>query len=313
MGFEKIFSIQDYGETHHLLQIFGLKIKFPKRRFAKKRKENPYYYYKKNNIDIRTLPPAEGQIRDIQLANLALLKELDYVCKQSGLQYWLDYGSLLGAIRHKGFIPWDDDIDVSMLRSDYEKVIEAFEKYSRNKDIYAKYEIAETSAYRIAIKVRHRKCKHLFVDIFPDDLYGTHVSTKEQEEITKDLKEQWKQLQKELSKDTPINVAQEKFKKVINSNLKNDYSKSDILMGMDFYHSRKYWIYDNDMIFPLIDIEFEGFKFPAIRLAEEYLKKVYGDYMAYPDKIGFGHNSYKNLSNDEQKTIQYLIQRLEIK
>lgn len=313
MGFEKIFSIQDYQETHHLLQIFGLKVKFPKRKYAKMKKENLYYYYKKNNLDIRTIPPAEGQIRDIQLANLALLKELDYVCKQAGLEYWLDYGSLLGAVRHKGFIPWDDDIDVSMLRSDYEKVIEAFEKYSRDNDIYAKYELAETSAYRLAIKVRHRKCKPLFVDVFPDDLYGAHVSIEEQEKITKSLKEQWKQLQRELSKDTPINVAQEKFKNVITSNLKNDYSNSDILMGMDFYHSRKYWLYDSDMIFPLTDIEFEGFKFPAVRLADEYLKKLYGDYMAYPNKIGFGHNSYKKLSIDEQNTIQNLIQRLETK
>ena len=83
---EDIFSITDYGETHHLLKLFGLKIKFPKREFAKKKKESPYYYYKKNNIDITTIPPATGQIRDIQLANLALLKELDYVCKQNGLK-----------------------------------------------------------------------------------------------------------------------------------------------------------------------------------------------------------------------------------
>ena len=135
----KIFSIQEYGETHYKITIMGIVIKCPKAEYAKKKKENLYYYYKKNNIDITTLPPAEGQVRDIQLANLVLLKEMDYVCKQAGLKYWLDGGTLLGAVRHKGFIPWDDDIDTAMLRNDYEQIIEAFEKYSRNPDIYVGY------------------------------------------------------------------------------------------------------------------------------------------------------------------------------
>ena len=68
-----IFSITDYGETHKILRILGLKIKFPKPEYAKAKNNSPFYYYRKNNIDITTIPPATGQIRDIQLANLALL------------------------------------------------------------------------------------------------------------------------------------------------------------------------------------------------------------------------------------------------
>ena len=48
---EKIFSIKDYGETHKIMRLLGLKIKFPKTEYAKKKKESLYYYYKKNNID----------------------------------------------------------------------------------------------------------------------------------------------------------------------------------------------------------------------------------------------------------------------
>ena len=306
-----IFSIEDYGKTHRQIKLLGIKIKFPKFRYIRKKKENPYYEYKKNNLDIRTIPKATGQIRDIQLANLALLKELDYVCKQANLQYWLDYGTLLGAVRHKGYIPWDDDIDVSMLRDDYDKIIDAFEKYSRDKNIYAKFEIAETTAYRVAIKIRHKRCKHLFVDVFPNDLYGDHVSTKQQEQITKELKKQWEYLQKELTSDTPVKIAQEKFDKVIKNNLKNKCSNSDILMGMDFYHSRKYWLYDNEIFFPLVDIEFEGYSFPAVNQPVVYLERVYGDYMAYPEKIGFGHNSYVQLSNEDNEVIKSLINDLE--
>ena len=55
---------------------------------------------------------------------LGLLKKLDEVCKKHSLRYWIECGTLLGAIRHQGFIPWDDDIDVVMPRKDYDKLYE---------------------------------------------------------------------------------------------------------------------------------------------------------------------------------------------
>ena len=62
----KFFSIKDHSETHRIMYIMGLNLKFPKAEYAKKKKENLFYYYKKNNIDITTIPPAKGQTRDIQ-------------------------------------------------------------------------------------------------------------------------------------------------------------------------------------------------------------------------------------------------------
>jgi lipopolysaccharide cholinephosphotransferase len=60
------------------------------------------------------------ELRRIQLDLLAILKDVDAICRRHGLRYWLDGGTLLGAVRHCGFIPWDDDVDIAMPREDYE-------------------------------------------------------------------------------------------------------------------------------------------------------------------------------------------------
>ena len=59
--------------------------------------------------------------KKVWAVELNMLEMLDDICKRHGLQYFVDYGTLLGAVSHKGFVPWDDDIDVTMFRDDCEK------------------------------------------------------------------------------------------------------------------------------------------------------------------------------------------------
>lgn len=65
----------------------------------------------------------ELTLDEMKAVELGILKKFDSICKENGLEYSLAYGTMLGAIRHKGFIPWDDDIDVFMKREDYEKLL----------------------------------------------------------------------------------------------------------------------------------------------------------------------------------------------
>ena len=121
-------------------------------------------------------------LEEIHSALLGILVEFDRVCRENDLHYSLAYGSLLGAIRHKGFIPWDDDIDVSMPRPDYEKFYELIKsgKVTLNKHFLlaedrgkkAEYPFLKLMDDRYSIKSRtHIEVPYLFLDIFPLDGY----------------------------------------------------------------------------------------------------------------------------------------------
>lgn len=121
------------------------------------------------------------ELRRLQLVQLQILKEFDKVCRENDIKYILDAGTLLGAVRHKGFIPWDDDIDVRMLRSEYEKFREIackdfsdtiyFQDYRNEKAypwLYSKVRMYGTRAVRVGQE--HLGMRDgIFIDIFPCD------------------------------------------------------------------------------------------------------------------------------------------------
>ena len=68
------------------------------------------------------------RIEQVQAANLKVIKAVDHICRSHGITYLLDAGTLIGAVRHQGFIPWDDDVDIAFLREEYEKFIAVAKK-----------------------------------------------------------------------------------------------------------------------------------------------------------------------------------------
>ena len=118
----------------------------------------------------------EEELREIQLG---ILKDIDSFCKERKIQYFLYAGSLIGAIRHKGFIPWDDDIDICMKRKDYEFFFKHFDSagfsyrksicLENNKEYYlAAGKVVDTRT--VVIEAVENPCElGVFVDIFPMD------------------------------------------------------------------------------------------------------------------------------------------------
>lgn len=303
-----IATISNYSETRNLITILGFKIKIAKREIAKERQENVFYQYKKDKIDITKVPPAQGLLRDIQLANLALLKELAYVCEKNNFKYILDAGTLLGAVRHSRFIPWDDDIDILMFREDYEKIVSAFKNTTRNSDIYAEYHRDKDTNSQYFIKIKHKKCPFLGVDIFPLDSYGKHLSPKEQLITTNKICKILKHLKKEIDP----NISNKETKTILTKTMKEKILLSsanengDFVYGVDFAHKLKNWFLDRDIVLPLRKIQFEDSKYTTVNKPKEFLKNIYGDYMKYPKKMKILHYSYKNLTSEQLETIKKL-------
>lgn len=301
-----IATISNYSETRNLITILGFKIKIAKREIAKERQENVFYQYKKDKIDITKVPPAQGLLRDIQLANLALLKELAYVCEKNNFKYILDAGTLLGAVRHSRFIPWDDDIDILMFREDYEKIVSAFKNTTRNSDIYAEYHRDKDTNSQYFIKIKHKKCPFLGVDIFPLDSYGKHLSPKEQLIATNKICKILKHLKKEINP----NISNKETKTILTKTIKEKILLSstnengDFVYGVDFAHKLKNWFLDRDIVLPLRKIQFEDSIYTTVNKPKEFLKNIYGDYMKYPKKMKILHYSYKNLTSEQLETIK---------
>lgn len=125
---------------------------------------------------------SQKELKELQNVETELLQEIDRICKKCGIHYNMVGGTMLGAVRHKGFIPWDDDADIGLLRKEYEKFREAC-KTELDTEKYYFQDIHDTKGYRWGYgKLRKKNTKFVrlgqedmpydqgcFVDVFPFD------------------------------------------------------------------------------------------------------------------------------------------------
>ena len=235
-----------------------------------------YFYINNYLINASELPPTkDANLRIMQKCDAELLRILDSICKKHNLTYWLDFGTLLGAYRHKGFIPWDDDMDVSMIRSDYEKLIPILKSELPDDD----FNIEESNG-RIGLGYKHEKTG-IWCDIFPVDFYKTNELSETNINILKSKITKYRSFYMKNKEKLSSEEIQENRKKIIDENPNENFVI--VYHGREFDHQHPKAFYCTEDIFPLTNIAFENMIFPAPNNCEKYLKKIFGiNYMQVP-------------------------------
>ena len=259
----------------------------------------------------------QRHLRAVQLKELEILKAIRDICKRHGIEYWLDGGTILGAVRHGGFIPWDDDIDIAIRLTDVPRFVEVA-KRELPEGLLIQTMQSDPSCRLPIIKVRDTNSflveggddfsrsyqKGLYVDIFPLMPYPS-VSRSFCKRVTKEYcRANGILLQQHVY--SWHSVAQLLWFGAKRFYYRTLWSVACALRPMNEYFSNTletngYGITHHITdVFPVGTISFEGETFSAPANPDAYLRDIYGDYMQLPpEEKRRGHAVFyiENLSN----------------
>jgi len=261
----------------------------------------------------------EMSLRDTQEKTLEVLMEFDKLCKSLGVTYYLVWGTLIGAIRHKGFIPWDDDLDVAMFPDDYEMIYSYLKENDDKLEIH-NMETCQECFYNISrvcdkthlLKFTNKKyTSGLFIDIYVMHGLGN----------TEDLGYWRKRFEKypkwrraiNICASTTLLIGKNPLIKILNLPLVvftkaigkdyfvkkfNDFRKFDIdkseFLGLPQWEEV---IFEKKDFAEVKYVQFEGFMAPIPIGYDNFLKSYYGDYMILPPESGrhpsHGYKAYE--------------------
>ncbi len=269
-------------------------------------------------------------LSEIQHLELDILIEFDRVCRANGLRYGLCGGTLLGAVRHGGFIPWDDDIDVMMPRPDYNKLMEIANKefpahykldtpYNDNDTLHAYGKIYDSRTDLVEFPQSKRIPSHLYIDIFPVDgmpndpikqekhrkrvrkkmlaLYGFKVAKYNAKCAKNFIKRLFWKFAAFIDRLMPKKKLIKKIDKLVEK-YPFDSSKycAVIVAGYGFREimPKQVYVFDNELAF-------EGKNFTVTAKPDYYLTNIYGNYMTLPpeqDRVHHENEVYLNEDNE---------------
>ena len=242
-------------------------------------------------------------LEEIHKIELNILVDVDRFCRENNICYSLDGGTLLGAIRHKGFIPWDDDIDVIMPREDYNRFVKSYHSEDGryrlyNKDTSPAYrtqmfsKVIDTQTVADEGLYEQQDAYGLWVDVFPADYvpaktracrriqkrflkYRHLLFVRQRKKSEKSLKDKLYSAFYLCKSNTSVLCAAERYaKSAANSGYVSNLTMMfERLLGFRFPEA----LFHN-----LIDVSFEGHTFKGFAGYDNYLTELYGDYMKLP-------------------------------
>ena len=250
-----------------------------------------------------SMPKATGFARTLQLLNLEILVEIDRICRKHNLRYWLSFGSALGAIRHSGFIPWDDDIDICMIHDDWQKfnaiakqeLPEAFTSMVLPGDIgrVCRREFMPTTDEELINFTLWKNQDKLFfgVDIFPVYWLKNEISDDDAAEFIWETRKKKHLKMKRDGHDIRARIRiQEETDEALLPIIGEEGSRR-IFASLHCFHPMPY-IWHSDDIFPLKEVHFEGKKFLAAKESALILWQEHGDFwtpLVMPTHVNLGH------------------------
>ncbi|MDY0039118.1 MAG: LicD family protein [Desulforhabdus sp.] len=246
-------------------------------------------------------------LRRMQLIQLEMLLEIDRICRKFGIQYCIIAGTLLGAVRHKGFIPWDDDVDVALLRPEYERFCRACEKELDRERFFLQTH-SNTSDYRwgygkirrVGTEFVREGQEHMthptgvFVDVFPLDNVPDNLFLRRIHNLTCTIirKMLWSAVGAKSDPKVILRCAYrclslfpKSFVFFLYDRLMRTSNKkpTEMVRILTFpTPDNGYYGYYRKWYVELADIEFEGHFFPGPKDYDEYLSFKFGNYHEPP-------------------------------
>lgn len=274
-------------------------------------------------MDTQYKPMPPEDLRQLQLIQLEMLLEVDRICKKRNIKYCIIAGTTLGAVRHKGYIPWDDDADVAMLRAEYERFCEACVEDLDSTRFYLQTH-SNTPGYRwgygkirrIGTEFVRKGQEHMpyptgvFIDIFPLDNVPDNLLIRRIHNLacTVIRKMLWSAVGAKSDRSAimrgvyrVVSLVPRDFVFRLHNGLMRICNRKPTKMVRKLMFptpNNGHYGYYRKWYVDLADIEFEGHLFPAARDYDEYLTFKFGNYMVPPpieQRQGHAATRYKLL------------------